>query len=398
MNFTTKSLISLALFLGLALSSLAETDSLALRALSLKVEADAFVVDNEYTGRMVTGYTLPGVWIRPRLTYDPIEAIHLELGAHAIFFNGTSRYPCYAYHDIASWKGSQYQHGVHALPWFRADATIGAATITVGHLHNHSTALMERFHDLTLPLYNPECYHSADPEMGAQLRFMRKRYNADLWIDWQSFIFRLDTHQEAFTAGLTQRIALTRPRPTGFNLSLPLQVLAQHRGGEIDHTGTGAQTLCNLGAGLRTDWRSQHGVVRMVGAEAMYLRAMQQKGKLWPFDGGDAFWGSARMNLWQYVDITAGYFRGHNFASLYGAGFFGTLSQRDGSCRPHTSTGYYNLTIGKTFAERYRITGFVQGFICQPSDAPKVEHSLSIGVNFHADMDFLLKDFKRKKH
>lgn len=385
------------MFLAPALALLIPTRAVA-QDLRIKVDADAFFIDNEFTGQFVTGYTLPGGWVRPALVYNPLDAIHLEFGAQGLFYSGATRYPNYAYHDIALWKGPQYQRGIHAVPWFRADAKVGPLTFTLGNLH------FERFHGLVLPLYNPELKHSADPEMGVQVRLSVPRYSLDAWVDWQSFIFQMDTHQESFIAGITQRGELIKQGNGQFTFSLPAQVLFQHRGGEIDDTQTGAQTLVNLAGGLRADWRYERGVVRGISAEVMGLGSFQQTGHLWPFDKGGAVWGSASVNLWNRVDCKLGYQWGKHFQSICGAPFFGCLKLAGNSLYTHEAgyydsvgTGYYSVGYTQPFAtkdgcHKFDLALQLQGYL--NTTAAQTDHSLSVGLTFRADMDFLLKDFR----
>lgn len=385
--------------------------------LRLKVDADAFFVDNEFSGSYVTGYTLPGAWVRPAVVYNPLQAIHLELGVQGLFYSGATRYPNYAYHDIALWKGSQYQRGIHAVPWFRADAKVGPLAFTLGNLHRDDSGLTDkygrrlhsRFHNLPLPLYNPELQHSSDPEMGAEVRLSVPRYSLDAWVDWQSFLFQMDTHQEAFIAGISQSVELYRSKPSSseFSLILPAQVLFQHRGGEIDDTHTGAQTLVNLAGGLRADWTWQQGVVRGVNAEVMGLGSFQQMGHLWPFQRGGAVWGSASVNLWNRVDCRLGYQWGRCFQSLCGAPFFGSLKLAGNSLYTHEAgyfdtvgAGYYSVGYTQPFAtsdgqHKFDLALQLQGYLNTAEG--NMDHSLSVALSFRADMDFLLKDFGKKR-
>ena len=367
------------------------------RELRLLIDADAFIVDNEFEGSMATGYTLPGTWVQPRLSYDPLSSVHLELGLHTIFFNGATRYPNFAFHDIARWKGPQYRKGIHALPWFRADAAMGPVSVTLGALHRqrsrHQSLPCPSAHDLALPLYNPECLHSADPEMGAQVQLSLPHYGLDLWIDWQSFIYRQDIHQEAFTAGLTQQVNVKVPQGEGWGISLPVQLLFQHRGGEIDATDEGAQTLGNAGVGLRAEWLTGQRVLTQVGGEAMALHSMQLKGLLWPHSSGDAIWASAGARLWDRLEGRVGYIFGYRFVSIYGAPFFGTLSLADGKEHPHVSTGYYRLAYTHPFGSDFAFTASVDGYLHRPF-CDDFSHSMSLGLCFRAYLDFLLKSFK----
>jgi hypothetical protein len=41
--------------------------------------------------------------------------------------------------------------------------------------------------------------------MGVQMQWQTKPLDFDVWVNWESFIFDKDTHQEAFTFGLSAR-------------------------------------------------------------------------------------------------------------------------------------------------------------------------------------------------
>lgn len=391
-------------------------DSLFSPTLGLNIEALAFFADNEWDGDIVKGYTLPGAWLRPRLTYDPLRAIHLELGLHALFYSGADRYPNYAFHDIANWHGSSYQRVYHILPWFRADATVGSMRFTLGNLHHRLQQGLDPGAGrggLTLPLYNAECDLSADPEQGAQIYISRPRYTLDAWIDWQSFIFRMDTHQEAFTVGISQDIALTPRRPEGFTLSMPLQVLAQHRGGEIDDTDTGVQTLGNAAAGLRALWLKPHNTLSRITLEGYWLGALQKDGQLWPFDMGHALWIGASLEWWKRLETQVGLFHAADFVSLYGNPHFSTLSLKYDGRFSHMTTGLYSVKYTHPFGQNFSLSAFLNGYICgtgrlsmpDPKSPMKpakmitqpaaVNHSFSFGATFSADMNFLLKKFSQ---
>ena len=196
----------------------------------LSVEFDnlSFFKDDEYTGSFMKGYTLPGLWLQAKAVYYPLEMLKLEAGVHLQRFWGANRYPNMAYQDIAHWKGDQYQRGFHALPWFRAQVALSDhVNIVLGDLYGAAN------HNLIEPLYNPELNMVADPEMGLQLLYNSCRFDLDVWVNWESFIFREDIHQEAFTVGLSTRFKFNDP-DSRFHFYAPLQVLAQHRGGEID--------------------------------------------------------------------------------------------------------------------------------------------------------------------
>ena len=251
-----------------------DSDSIEMKTLYLDADALAFFKDNEYDGNITKGYTLPGVRFTPHLVYSPRAELRFELGASALVYDGTNRYPNYAFHDIVTWKGGAYQGGAHVLPYFRAVVRMGAATFVLGDLYGGAS------HELILPLYKPENLLTTDPEKGFQTQISTQRWKMDAWIDWQSFIFEMDKHQEAFTVGMTQRVHLLRPRRYGWSLDVPLQMTVQHRGGEQDDTDMGVQTLSNgsIGLQLRKTWN--HRVLNAAEVELHALGAYQQAGKL----------------------------------------------------------------------------------------------------------------------
>ena len=55
--------------------------------------------------------------------------------------------------------------------------------------------------------------------MGLQIRYEGQRTRLDTWVDWQSFIFRGDKHQEAFVFGLSTAQAFDFSPPTASSSS-----------------------------------------------------------------------------------------------------------------------------------------------------------------------------------
>ena len=350
-------------------------DSIATGELGLEVEAFTFFKDNEFEGEQSKGYSLPGLWLQPRLTYRPISAIDLEAGFHAAIFDGANKYPCYVYHDIGTWKGNQYQRGAHVLPFFRATARLKACTFVLGDLYGASR------HGVVEPLFNPELDLTQDPEMGLQLMVNLPRYRLDAWVNWQSYIFEEDTHQEAFTVGFSQRIALnSSTRPLGakrrfferseseelstVNWYVPVDILVQHRGGEQDITDLGVQTLCNGAAGLGMRWNSGGRVLQGISAELLGLFAWQQSGQLWPFDTGGGVSLSMKADMWKELRLFGGFTYVKDFVSLYGVPFYSTISQKHGGRFNYMMAPHIGVEWSHTFARSYVLGAKVDVYPC----------------------------------
>lgn len=379
-------------------------DSAATDALGVELEALAFFKDNEFDGNVRKGYSLPGVRLQPRLTYTPIDEIKLELGMHATIYSGANKYPCYAFHDIATWKGDQYQSGAHVLPFFRASARFSHVTLAVGNIYGAAT------HAIAEPLYNPELILTDDPEMGCQVLVDTRRWHSDLWINWQSYIFEESSHQEAFTVGWTQAVSLWHRRRTDgtvHSLSLPIQMLMQHRGGEQDHTSLGVQTIANGGVGLRYTYaRPSARVVTGVKADVMALGCLQQSGHLWPFKSGAGVWASGSVDFFRDLRLTLGVFSARNFCSLYGSQYFGTLStKRPGGRFSSMTTALVGVEYSRTFAGAYTVGAHLKAYLnrtgtltCPADEAhpetrtwePEFRTPFSFGVYFRVSPSFLI--------
>lgn len=385
-------------------------DSTQTKTLGIELEALAFFKDNEFDGNVQRGYSLPGVRLQPRLTYTPIDEIKLELGIHATIYSGANKYPCYVFHDIATWKGDQYQSGAHLLPFFRATARFKSITLAVGDIYGGAT------HGFVEPMYNPELILTDDPEMGFQMIVDTKRWHSDLWMNWQSYIFEESNHQEAFTVGWTQNINVWKrtKEDRSHSLDIPIQLVIQHRGGEQDNTKMGVQTIANGALGMGYEYKAPgNRIVTGVQAEVMALYCLQQSGNLWPFKNGPALWVKASVDFIRDLRVTAGFFSAKDFCSLYGSQYFGTLStKRAGGRFDGMNTGLISLEYSRTFANAYTIGANLKAYIYKtgslalPADDTHPEPytipgefrtPFSFGVYFRCSPSFVLKRFGSAK-
>lgn len=362
-------------------------DTADVRALRVQLESLSFFRDNEYEGHLAQGYSLPGLWVQPKLTYMPLRQIKVELGLQALIFNGANRYPNYVYHDIATWKGNQYTSGAHLLPWFRAQADFKRLTVVLGHIYGGQN------HGLVAPLFNPETDLTQDPEMGLQLLWDRPHLHADIWLNWQSYIFKEDTHQEAFTVGMNWK-TLIGPADRQVRWYLPVQLVAQHRGGEQNDNALirTVQTVYNASIGGGMEWQAGRRALRQVRAEANALYAYQQTGNLWSFKNGTALHVGTELNLWDKLDVGVSCFHApKHFVSLYGSHFYSTTSVRDNLDYGRLTTAEAHVRFHHTFAQGYTIGADAEAF--ETWQAGKNMLNFSFGAYLRVSPSFLLKRF-----
>ena len=360
-------------------------DTADVRALKVELESISFFRDNEFSSQLTDGYSLPGLWVQPKLTYIPLRQIKLELGLQALIFNGANRYPNYVYHDIALWKGNQYTKAMHVLPWFRAQADFRRVSIVLGNIYGGQN------HGLIEPLFNPETNLTQDPEMGLQILWDRPHLHADIWLNWQSYIFREDTHQEAFTVGMNWRTMLNAPE-SRLHWFLPVQLVAQHRGGEQNIAHRAVETIWNASAGVGLCWNANMRVFKTLTAETNGLLSYQQTGDLWPFKSGVAGHAAVRLGLWRFLETGVSYFYApRHFVSLYGSHFYSTLSVKDEQDYGKLQTAAAHVRFHHTFARGYTLGADAEAF--QTWQGGKNEFSFSFGIYLRINPSFLIKRF-----
>lgn len=193
---------------------------------------ETFFRNNEYSAPYGTGYTLPGYKLTAKASYEKrfsFGLARLEGGIHTMGYWGATTYPKGTWFaELPHWTEQSEQQ-----KWGRIIPLVGLVfapndklTLRMGLIDKKDN------HGLIAPLYNPELRYTADPEQGVQLKVEYPFFQGDVWIDWQSFIFRADRHQEAFTAGLTASTPLLKT--SLYCLEGKLQATATHRGGEIN--------------------------------------------------------------------------------------------------------------------------------------------------------------------
>lgn len=295
-------------------------DSASCGELRLNFDALCFFRDNEYKGCLSKGYTLPGYRLQPTVSYQPLKNLRVEVGVSMLHYWGANKYPNLNYSDIATWKGDQTQTGFHLLPFFNVQLAVSRNfNLILGNIYGGAN------HRLIEPLYNQENTLSADPEMGVQMQWQTKPLDFDVWVNWESFIFDKDTHQEAFTFGLSTRFKANRPERRT-HVYFPLQVAMQHRGGEINPDAEQRQvkTWMNAAAGVGVTIHTDNSILTRLNAEADVAYYRQMTGALLPFDNGKGVYLKAEADIWRFC-LRGAYWDSSKFISIFGNPLYGSV-------------------------------------------------------------------------
>ena len=297
-----------------------QIDTSEVGKLFLNIDNLNFFKDNEFSAEKVSGYTLPGFCLSTSLSMAIYDNLLLEAGVYALNYWGTNKYPMYSYLDISPWKAEKYQYFFHFLPIFKAQVSLK------NYLHLiFGTLYQNNNHNLITPLFNPEFNLSSDPETGVQLLFNSKHFEADLWLNWQSFIFRYDTHQEVFSIGLSTKTKILKPQ-NKFELYIPLQIIAQHRGGEMDTIfKDNLQTWTNYALGFGIRYNKINRFINYIGFEFYYAGFIQNVGTMLPFKKGYGFYPKLNLGIKDF-DFTLSYWDSEDFVSILGSPHFWNIS------------------------------------------------------------------------
>lgn len=351
---------------------------------TLNVDAVAFFANNEMHTPLCKGYTLPGYRLTPTLKYTFSRNAEIEAGAYMLHFWGTNTYPNSNYFGMPDYSATGNSKGLHVLPSLRLriNADCGLSII-LGNLVNPS-------HNLIEPLYASERLLTADPEAGLQLLYRHPRVKADMWVDWRTFIYNHSPYGENFIFGINATPCLTKP-DAPVRLTMPVQVVVEHLGGEIDDTDLGVSTLLNAAAGLKLEC-----LRRTAGVEAYALISRQVAGKLWGTPHGTAMWAQA-FGQYRGFKLGVGAFHAKDFISLCGLPIFGVVSNIDGTRLNSPTTLVANLSYNYRVAKSVDLQAYASLYSllkCTTSnpDKPnqKATTSFIFGVTAKASISQLL--------
>lgn len=369
-----------------------------------------FFRNNEYKGKLVKGYTLPGLWILPSVSYQPLKTLKIEAGAYMLRYWGENQYPNTHYSNLPGHESEDTQSAFHAVPFFRIHyAPTSNLSLVLGNIYGRNN------HGLIEPLYNKEMVMTSDPEAGVQLLWNTKHFNLDMWVNWESFIFQGDNRQEEFTFGISSRIKTNSPTMENnrVHFYIPLQLIFKHQGGEINTSATvrNVKTWLNAAAGIGMDIKMPFRNFQKLNFEADMTYYAQQKGNVFPFNNGYGIYGKAIAYLSDF-SLHTGYWQCHNFVSLMGNPLFGTVSVSKSNLvynnpktaflsleySHHISKGFalgIHADIYNTFSVNYTSTSTGNdGKTVSVSSTQPNSISFLAGIYLRTDFSFLIKRFK----
>jgi len=270
---------------------------------SIGLNALGFFKNNEYTGTIIDGYTLFGYQFQPYLSYNLTKNVRIDAGGYFQKDFGNNSFSTVAPIFSVKWSKKEY-------------------SLIFGNLESSLN------HRLIEPLYDFERVLNNRLETGVQFQMRRDNFFFDIWIDWQYMQYWRDTKQEQLVAGLSTQKRILKIG-TG-SLSVPIQLLTRHQGGQLDIAGLPIQTLFNTAVGL--NWSQPiNGVLRQVTLNGFYLYDKDLTNSRQAYQDGSGIYANATLSTKFGIDIMASYWNANEFMAFDGGKIYSAVSFFDPS-------------------------------------------------------------------
>ncbi len=272
-------------------------------ALSFSFRNYNFVKDNEYSNPITEGYTLIGYFIQPSVVYSPAEKFRLSLGLQLMNYSGAEKIRAPRLIFSTSYRFSK-----------RSVILLGSFEGSDRH----------RMYDQQ---FSRERTYTANMENGLRVYSEGERFFNDTWVNWENFIFRGDTTREVFEVG--ESFCYSSPHSgSGFNIELPVQVYAKHKGGQISNYNQYVETFLNMSAGLRVNYLFDNGRYGRLAGEYQQFRFqyISPHGDIGIRNGN-----AGLLAIHYYIrsfHYTSSLWHSHNFYAPDGNQFYSSISER----------------------------------------------------------------------
>jgi len=273
---------------------------------SIYADVTGFFKNNEYFSPIVKGETFPGIKIMPKVAYQVDNRLRAEVGMTGLYYSGDQQK-----------DGTYVFNGIYARLQYAIKPNFH---LVFGNYYDGVN------HRLIEPLYAWERQLINKPESGLQLIYEDKKYFADVWLNWQRFIQKGDSVPEVLTFGVSASMVLTKPE-SRLRLSVPLQLVIHHQGGQIDVSEEKMIVSGNLVTGLCADYQLGNRFLKSVGA-SLYVAGYYDKlpdNSVRPYTSG---WGvypviTADASPFRFM---AGYWHASKFYSFEGEPLFASFN------------------------------------------------------------------------
>jgi hypothetical protein len=343
-------------------------DSIQSGSVVLTVHNNNFLKNNEYFNRYTEGITYFGSQIQPELSYAFTDKTRLSVGWFLKYYYGTERF-------------------TSSIPVFRFEYDImPGARLTFGQLNGLLA------HDLIEPIYSIDNYFKRNPENGIELQIDRSRIHSSLWISWDHFILPGENSKEEISSGINTSWQIFNLNGK-HSLSLNLQGIIHHFGGQVDNSDSPLETRLNLAPGMEFDFHpGNSGKTNCVFASYLIQSSDQSSTVTIPYKKGWASYSFVTVKH-RSVTLAAAWFHGEYYFAPLGDRLFQSISELNDWYEWDTR----NMLNGK-FLFEHKIGKVKLGIRFDAYyDLDKKNIDYWYGMNIKTDADWLLWPSRKKK-
>ncbi|MCX7862140.1 MAG: hypothetical protein N2449_04035 [Bacteroidales bacterium] len=274
--------------------------SVILKQAYFQLNFNTFLRNNEYFNELYDGITFIGTNVNPYLSYNPSKKITLSAGWYCRLFNGREKF----------YINQLFYRLIYRIsPTFR---------MIFGNIYGYD------FHSLPEPLYSTDYFYFTKPENGLQFLLNTQRISNDLWLNWEKFILPGDHFKEEFIIGNASRIYLTN-KYNPSRVSIPLNFIAKHKGGQVETSTFPLQTYFNWSAGTDYSYTIHNNTF---GICAQYIQFNDVSDyKILQYTDGYGLYSNLYVQL-KHWEIISGYWFGEYYFSPIGEPLYQSLSKK----------------------------------------------------------------------
>ncbi|MDP4283810.1 MAG: hypothetical protein Q8891_05265 [Bacteroidota bacterium] len=213
----------------------------------------------------------------------------------------------------------------------RIGYTTIAPTFSVKYRAKHSSFILGTLegnlnHGFIEPIYDYKLIINERLENGFQFMVDTKPYTHDFFINWRKAIHPGDNFKEQFDIGYVSKLNVINNKK--LNLSLPIQMLYSHKGGQVDSLNTPLQSLTNFATGASITYKVNNKLFEKVVFDNYYVNYKDISGqKLQAFNEGNGFL-SHLLFQFKNVGIDFRYWNGDGYIGPRGMALFQSVSEK----------------------------------------------------------------------
>lgn len=273
--------------------------SFNLEKFGLEVYNLNFIKNNEYFNFIADGLTLLGTQLHPEFVYNNSAKTQFKAGLFLIKNFGENNIetviPTFSFNYLN--KNHQY---------------------TIGNLFARNN------HNLIEPMMASEKILGNEViETGIEYKYNSDKTNLDLWMNWENYIQKNDDFREVFTMGGATKLPILK------KLSLPIQFIYYHKGGQINKKYRDANNQDNTSnltnASIGIEFNDLNSLKNGFSLGAYYLSHKVNSEMEYPYKKGKAYYITSSYSTKSFNFLLA-YYTADKFVSAKGNEMFQTYS------------------------------------------------------------------------